>query len=153
VYIAPNNSSPVKQKILDGSRLSFNGRWSSQSTAPGLTFQTSNTAGDYVNATFDGEFLNHSFNARGTISDYSLTPGTAFVLRGMTTPKAGNYTIALDGVKSTFCAQSSFSVPNTTLFFATGLDDSVRHSIEVTNNGGELSLLEDGFATFVALSG
>lgn len=66
----------------------------------------------------------------------------------MITPSAANYSVTLDGITTTLCAQSSFTVPNTTLFFATGLNDSVIHSIEVTNNGGNFSLLENGFEIF-----
>ncbi len=70
---------------------------------------------------------------------------------GRTGPDAGNYSVTLDGVTTTLSAQSSFTVPNTTLFFATGLNDRVEHLVEVKNDGGKLSILENGFEAFVTL--
>jgi hypothetical protein len=70
----------------------------------------------------------------------------------MTTLEGANYSVTLDGITTALSARSLFLVPDTTLFFATGLNDSV-HSVEVTNNGGKLSLLEDGFRTVEASSG
>ena len=67
----------------------------------------------------------------------------------MTSPDAGNYSVTLDGITTTLSAQSSFTVPNTTLFFATGLNDSAEHLVEVKNDGGKLSILENGFEAFV----
>lgn len=96
--------------------------------------------------------VSFEFYPAKSISHYSPAPGTAFVLQGMTAPEAGNYSVTLDGNTTVLSAQSLFRVLNTTLFFATGLNDSVLHSVEVTNNGGKLSLLENGFLTVSAFS-
>ncbi len=68
----------------------------------------------------------------------------------MTGPQAGNYSVTLDGTVTRLAGQSQFTVCNTSLYFATGLNASVEHSLEVENEGGKLSLLENGFITFVS---
>jgi hypothetical protein len=68
----------------------------------------------------------------------------------MTGPEAGNYSVTLDGTVTTLAGQSPFTVYNTSLYFATGLNASVEHSLEVENESGKLSLLENGFITFVS---
>lgn len=139
---------------MDRNRVSFNGRWSFEpSSLADQTFHVSNTTGDRASATFNGKFLIHPSNSSMEHFSSLSTSGTAFILQGMTSPEAGNYSVTLDGTTTMFSARSSFKVLNTTLFFATGLNVSVTHSVEVTNNGGKLSLLEDGFWTVAAFSG
>lgn len=147
----PNGSCTFQPQTLDRNSVSYNGRWSFEPMASGPTVHTSTTTGDRASATFNGEFLETSSSMNQ--SHRSLTSGTAFILQGMTTLEAGNYSVTLDGITTMLSAQSSFTVLNTTLFLATGLNDSVVHSVEVTNNGGTLTLLEDGFGTFVATPG
>jgi hypothetical protein len=136
---------------LDRDSVSFHGRWSFESTLSlGQTFHTSTTTGDRASTIFNGE---SRYYFRYTLDELIISPGTTFILQGMTNSNAANYSVTLDGITSSLSAQSSFTVANTTLFFATGLNDSVLHSVEVTNNGGKLSLLENGFWVIAGFSG
>jgi len=68
----------------------------------------------------------------------------------MTGPEAGNYSVTLDGTITRLTGKSPFTVYNTSLYFATGLNSSVEHFVEVENEGGKLSLFENGFITFLS---
>jgi hypothetical protein len=68
----------------------------------------------------------------------------------MTGPEAGNYSVTLDGTIIRLTGKSPFTVYNTSLYFATGLNTSVEHFVEVENEGGKLSLFENGFITFLS---
>jgi hypothetical protein len=63
--------------------------------------------------------------------------GTAVIWSGLTTPLSGSYNISLDNAPpTTFSARSSFNASSpTALFYATGLDPSIVHRLEVINIG------------------
>ena len=63
--------------------------------------------------------------------------GSAVGLTGLTTPDSGAYNVTLDSEEPvTLTGRASFtSSEPTLLFFRTGLDPSVMHSIEVVNAG------------------
>ncbi|KAF8210665.1 hypothetical protein K438DRAFT_1810111 [Mycena galopus ATCC 62051] len=77
--------------------------------------------------------------------------GTAFQLMGSTSPQAGNYTVTLDNVTTSFSARSSFSEANSLLFFASGLDAQTTHHFNITNTQGATLVLPVGGASIWAL--
>ncbi|KAI0745858.1 hypothetical protein C8Q76DRAFT_607014 [Earliella scabrosa] len=99
--------------------VAFRGQWSFESgLLPGTsaTFHTSTNVGDRATVNFNG---------------------SAVGLTGLTTPASGAYTVSLDAEGPlTFSARASFtSNEPTLLFFRTGLDPAVMHTLEVVNAG------------------
>ncbi|KAI0744069.1 hypothetical protein C8Q80DRAFT_877003 [Daedaleopsis nitida] len=64
-------------------------------------------------------------------------PGSAVGLTGLTTPASGTYSVSLDQEQPlVFSARSSFTASSPTLlFFRSGLDPSVMHTLKVVNTG------------------
>ncbi|KAH9484874.1 hypothetical protein JR316_0001776 [Psilocybe cubensis] len=128
--IPVSSNTSFRQDIVVDNDIAFLGRWSFEQIPTGSSFHTSSTVGDRAMATFNG---------------------TALLIRGTTSPGAANYSVTLDNVTNSFSARSSFTDYESLLFFASGLDPNAMHSVEVRNQGGgELSLLVDGFSTFVS---
>ncbi|KDR67573.1 hypothetical protein GALMADRAFT_130366 [Galerina marginata CBS 339.88] len=126
IPVSSNVSFP-SQKLND-SDIAFLGHWSFQTVPSGSSFHKSSTAGDRAIMSFTG---------------------TAFLIQGITSPDAGNYTVTLDNVTSSLLSgRSSFTAYDSLLFYASGLDPEATHSVEVRNLGGDLSLLVDGVSTF-----
>ncbi|KAK7005805.1 hypothetical protein R3P38DRAFT_3404531 [Favolaschia claudopus] len=98
---------------------SFVGKWSFVNDSE--TSHQSTTAGDSASIHFNG---------------------TAVQLFGSISPEAGNYSVTLDNITTSFSAKSAFSQPNSLLFYASGLDAQVTHTLEIVNteDGGELIL-------------
>ncbi|KAF8149484.1 hypothetical protein B0H34DRAFT_802469 [Crassisporium funariophilum] len=121
-----------KSQTLNDNDIAFLGRWSFETAPSNASFHTSNTPGDRAVTTFNG---------------------TTFLLQGITSPHSGNYTVNLDNVTTVLSGRSSFTAYDSLLFFASGLDSNINHSVEVKNlGGGDLSLLVDGFTTFIPYS-
>nr|GAT58542.1 predicted protein [Mycena chlorophos] len=78
--------------------------------------------------------------------------GTAFQLRGTSSPNAGKYSVTLDNITSTYNAQSSFTESDTLLFYASGLDANRMHHVEINNTGGASLILPTQGAVVFALS-
>lgn len=73
-------------------------------------------------------------------------------MQGMTSPDAGGYSVTLDNVTTTLNGRSSFTVYDALLFFASGLNSTIEHTVVVENlDGGQLSLLSGGVNVFVPL--
>ncbi|GLB36973.1 hypothetical protein LshimejAT787_0400240 [Lyophyllum shimeji] len=120
------------RQSLDDRNISFSGQWTIQNNGqdPDEPYHHSMNKGDVARATFSG---------------------ASFLLSGRTSPKAGTYSVTLDNVTSTLSGRSSFTSPDTLLFFTTGLDPSSLHDVAVTNeDGAELSLKVGGFEAFAA---
>lgn len=67
----------------------------------------------------------------------------------MTSPNAGNYSVTLDDATTVLSGRSSFKQHDSLLYFATGLDPGVNHTVEIVNQGGhELSLGVQGFGVY-----
>ncbi|KAF5385911.1 hypothetical protein D9615_002628 [Tricholomella constricta] len=97
------------------------------------------------------ESYHHSV-IKGDVAQVTFS-GASFFLNGVTSPGAGTYSVVLDNVKSTLSGRSSFSNPNSLLFFATGLDPFKPHDVQVINeDGGELSLKVGGFKAYAVES-
>lgn len=125
---APPNATITKQTINDND-IAFFGRWSFETDPSGASFHTSQTLGDRAVTNFTG---------------------ATFLLYGMTSPSSGNYSVTIDNVTTNLSSQSSFAGLDSLLFFASDLDCTSVHSVEVANSGGgNLSLLVVGFNTFV----
>ncbi|PPR01256.1 hypothetical protein CVT24_006020 [Panaeolus cyanescens] len=128
----PSSNVSFQPQRVDETEMSFLGNWLRQTPFPGNTFHISNEIGARVITTFKGSSL---------------------LIQGKTSPTAADYQVTLDNSTSTsLSGRSSFTSFNTTLYFATGLDPSVTHSIEIRNaDGGELALLVGGFNTFTPI--
>ncbi|KAF4620281.1 hypothetical protein D9613_000204 [Agrocybe pediades] len=118
------DSSNVSSRLqpLDDNEVAFLGHWSFHTAPSGASFHTSITSGDRALTTFSG---------------------STFLLQGVTSPTATNYTVTIDNATSSILnGQSSFTSYNSLLFFASDLDPNGTHSVEVRNVGsGELSLI------------
>ncbi|PPQ89465.1 hypothetical protein CVT25_011991 [Psilocybe cyanescens] len=125
--IPVSSNASFRQDTIVDNDIAFLGRWSFETAPTGASLHSSSTSGDRATAVFNG---------------------TAFLIQGMTSPDAANYSVTLDNVTSSFSARSSFTDYESLLFFASGLDPNAMHSVEVRNqDGGELSLLVGGFST------
>ncbi|KAJ6498981.1 hypothetical protein C8R45DRAFT_1210836 [Mycena sanguinolenta] len=93
----------------------------------------------------------HQSTTAGDSASIQFT-GTAFQLLGSTSPQAGNYSVTLDNVTTSFSARSSFSQADSLLFFASGLDAETTHHLNITNTGGATLVLPTGGAIVWALS-
>ncbi|KAF7376434.1 hypothetical protein MSAN_00059000 [Mycena sanguinolenta] len=94
----------------------------------------------------------HQSTTAGDSASVQFT-GTAFQLLGSTSPQAGNYSVTLDNVTTSFSARSSFSQADSLLFFASGLDAETTHHLNITNTGGATLVLPANGAIVWALSG
>ncbi|OJT15425.1 hypothetical protein TRAPUB_8013 [Trametes pubescens] len=111
---ATASTSPVPDD-----QIAYRGQWS---FTPGLlpdstaSFHTSNNVGDRATLMFNG---------------------SAVGLTGLTTPASGAYTVSLDSEDPvTLSSRASFTASAPTLlFFRTGLDPTVMHTLEVVNAG------------------
>ncbi|KAG6919331.1 hypothetical protein DXG01_006877 [Tephrocybe rancida] len=126
----PSSASPDRQ-VLEDRKISFQGQWEFQNDSSNTPLHISLTKGDVAQTTF---------------SDWE---GASLLINGTTSPKAGVYSVVLDNVTSTLNGHASFTNPNTTLFYATGLDPTVLHDVQVINeDGSDLTLQYDGFEAF-----
>ncbi|KAJ6500189.1 hypothetical protein C8R47DRAFT_1317469 [Mycena vitilis] len=126
---SPNNvsSSNFTEQTLNDTAVAFQGQWSFSDSS-----HQSTTAGDSASLHFTG---------------------TSFLLRGSISPQAGNYSVTLDNVTTSFSAKSSFSQPDSLLFFASGLDAELDHKLKITNTQqGATLVLPLGGASVWALA-
>ncbi|KAJ7268659.1 hypothetical protein B0H12DRAFT_1320500 [Mycena haematopus] len=93
----------------------------------------------------------HQSTTAGDSASIQFT-GTALQLLGSTSPQAGNYTVTLDNVTTSFSARSSFSQANSLLFFASGLDAETTHHLNITNTDGATLVLPVGGASVWTLA-
>ncbi|KAH0589586.1 hypothetical protein J132_06672 [Termitomyces sp. J132] len=127
-----SSSSPLNLQPLNKSDILFSSNWGHQ-TIDNIQFHQSQTKDDVVKLTFSG---------------------AAFLLSGMTSPAAGKYSVVLDNSTSILTGQSIFNNTNTLLFYATGLDSTVPHHVQITNvDGSDLLLNQDGFQAFQITAG
>ncbi|TFK44161.1 hypothetical protein BDQ12DRAFT_708173 [Crucibulum laeve] len=125
---APSNLSYTSQ-VLNDSDIAFLGRWVLQNSTD-ADYRQSSTLGDRALA----KFL-----------------GSSFLLTGTTSPTSGNYSVTLDNITTTLSGRSSFTKHDTLLYYATGLDSSITHVVQVRNEGGgDLELKVGGFGVFSA---
>ncbi|KAL1745707.1 hypothetical protein HDZ31DRAFT_35835 [Schizophyllum fasciatum] len=130
---APSGSSLANMTVA-GSNITFSGSWS-------YTGATDNLPATYQSTEF-GDTAQAEFN------------GTAVFIRGQTSPNASRYNVTLDGNMTTrLSARSSFTKHDALLFYATGLDPNVTHTIDIANDqgGAVLAVNDDGFSV-VAMS-
>ncbi|KAF8271317.1 hypothetical protein EI94DRAFT_1784320 [Lactarius quietus] len=113
-----NSTSPnitFSTTTIDDTALPFTGRWSffnDSSLSPlDSTYHTTSNAGDFVSLNFSG---------------------TAISVFGFRDTTSGNFSVQLDNETVVLNAASS-SIEATTLFFRTGLNESVPHTLIITN--------------------
>ncbi|KAJ6594210.1 hypothetical protein B0H19DRAFT_1246903 [Mycena capillaripes] len=126
---SPSNvsSSNFTQQTLNESSVALHGQWSFSDSS-----HQSTTIGDSASFQFTG---------------------TSFQLMGSTSPQAGDYSVQLDdGVTTVFSAKSSFSQPDSLLFFASGLDAEVNHTLKLVNIEGATVVIPVGAASVWALA-
>ncbi|KAJ8518581.1 hypothetical protein ONZ45_g4358 [Pleurotus djamor] len=82
------------------------------------------------------------------INTTDASAGTAFSLFGTTSPSAGTFSVSVDGTISSVDARSSFTQPDTLLYFISGLDLNTTHTVQITNGQGELTVLTNGFVVY-----
>ncbi|KAH6906365.1 hypothetical protein BKA70DRAFT_406931 [Coprinopsis sp. MPI-PUGE-AT-0042] len=112
---------------LNSQSIAFNGRWS------------------FVSEGSTNRHLSQSPGDRATIR----FRGTAFLLRGTTSPSSGWYSVTLNNQTTTFSARSSFLAHDSLLYYATALEPNATHTITIANEGeGQLALSENGFRAF-----
>lgn len=142
ILIFPRNSLNFTQQPVNDLDVNFRGQWSFSGSS-----HTSTTAGDNASFQFTGQLVNHGpFFA-------DIYQGTSFQLIGSTSPQAGNYSVQLDnGGKTLFSAKSSFSQPDSLLFFASGLDAEVNHTLEIVNVEGATLVIPTNAASAWALA-
>ncbi|KZT29142.1 hypothetical protein NEOLEDRAFT_1167157 [Neolentinus lepideus HHB14362 ss-1] len=108
-------NATVASVPFDVKSISFAGSWQYQlwPVIPGqlLPFYVSNTAGDTATLNFSG---------------------SAITVSGFRNEGSGHYNVTLDGVTTSYDGQSSFTEP-ALLFYATGLNSSMSHSLTFTN--------------------
>ncbi|KAJ7091115.1 hypothetical protein C8R44DRAFT_719753 [Mycena epipterygia] len=128
---SPSNVSSLTftEQVLNDTAFAFRGQWSFLNDS-NLSHQ-STTAGDSASVQFTG---------------------TSFLLRGSTSPQAGRYSVTLDNVTTFFSGQSSFSQPDSLLFFASGLDAEIIHNLEINNTQGATLVLPVRGASVFALA-
>ncbi|KAF7321814.1 hypothetical protein MKEN_00703300 [Mycena kentingensis (nom. inval.)] len=124
----PNLSANFTETPINESAWSYSGRWSFLNESD--SSQISTSRGDTASLQFQG---------------------TAFVLRGGTSPDGGNYTVTLDNITTTYSSRSSFTLSDALLFYASGLDANVVHHLEVNNSDGSTLVLPLNGARVFAL--
>ncbi|KAI0358548.1 hypothetical protein OH77DRAFT_1397027 [Trametes cingulata] len=115
----PSPSATARTAPVPDDEIAYRGQWNfTPGLLPGSTvpFHTSNNVGDRATLLFNG---------------------SAVGLTGLTTPLSGAYNVSLDKEEPvTLSARASWTASSPTLlFFRTGLDPSVMHTIEVVNAG------------------
>ncbi|KAJ7217739.1 hypothetical protein GGX14DRAFT_695804 [Mycena pura] len=128
----PSNISSlqIQKYVLNDTDFSFRGHWSFVNDS-NLSYHQSTTAGDTALLQFKG---------------------TTFLLRGFTSPEAGNYSVTLDNVTTLFSSRSSFSQTNSLLFFSSGLDVEMIHTLLINNTEGASLALPVGGASVFSLA-
>ncbi|KAI5890681.1 uncharacterized protein SCHCODRAFT_02632581 [Schizophyllum commune H4-8] len=128
-----SGSSLANMTVADGD-ISFSGGWAdTDATDNAPATHQSTGAGDAAQAEFNG---------------------TAVFIRGQTSPKASRYNVTLDGNMTTqLSARSSFTNHDALLFYATGLDPNVTHTIDIVNDqdGAVLALNREGFSVMTVM--
>jgi hypothetical protein len=77
--------------------------------------------------------------------DVSSYSGTGITVNGLRSPDCGRYRVVLNGQVSSFSARSSFTEPDSLLFFAIGLDAEATHQLTIFNDEGmALALRSEG---------
>ncbi|KAI0373937.1 hypothetical protein BV20DRAFT_589765 [Pilatotrama ljubarskyi] len=115
----PSPSTTARTAPVPDDEIAYRGQWNfTPGLLPGSTvpFHTSNNVGDKATLLFNG---------------------SAVGLTGLTTPASGAYNVSLDHEEPvTLSARASWTASSPTLlFFRTGLDPSIMHTIEVVNAG------------------
>ncbi|KAJ6587224.1 hypothetical protein DFH09DRAFT_1028471 [Mycena vulgaris] len=128
---SPSNVSSLNftEQVLNDTDFAFRGKWSFQNDSD--SSHKSTTVGDSALLQFTG---------------------ASFLLRGSTSPEAGRYSVTLDNVTTFFSGKSSFSQPDSLLFFASGLNAETVHNLEINNTQGATLVLPIGGASVFALA-
>ncbi|WVN85481.1 uncharacterized protein L203_100627 [Cryptococcus depauperatus CBS 7841] len=72
--------------------------------------------------------------------------GASITVTGVVCPTCSTYTVNLDSTKATYDSSNNATVHDTLLFFATNLDTSTTHTLQIEAQGGGLVI--DGFTAF-----
>ncbi|KAI0823615.1 hypothetical protein BC628DRAFT_1324565 [Trametes gibbosa] len=117
---SPTISTTASTVPVPDDAIAYRGQWNfTPGLLPGSTtsFHTSNNVGDRATLVFNA--------------------GSAVGLTGLTTPASGAYNVSFDNEGPlTFSSRASFTASAPTLlFFRTGLDPSVMHTLEIVNAG------------------
>ncbi|KAG6877898.1 hypothetical protein C0993_002563 [Termitomyces sp. T159_Od127] len=125
IHFSTSSRSPLNLATLNDTF--FQGSWGLKNMN-NATFHQSQTKGDVVKLTFTG---------------------ASFFLNGLTSPTSGTYSVTVDNDTSTLSGKSTFTNPDTLLFYVTGLDPTVSHKVKITNEEDhDLLLRLDGFQAF-----
>jgi hypothetical protein len=107
------------------------------------TYHVSNHAGDFVNFNFSGAFTSSATlhpSVPLTAPSRPLSLGSAVTVFGLRDVSSGNFSVQLDNDSVTLNGASSSEVA-TTLFFRTGLDNTIPHSLTITNEADGLLVI------------
>ncbi|KAF4598047.1 hypothetical protein EYR38_006441 [Pleurotus pulmonarius] len=125
IPVNDSSSLPIISNPLQEHVINFNGAWSFQNISSTGASHSSRKKGDRVATRFIG---------------------TAFSLRGTTSPSAGRFTVHVDGETTTLSGQSSFTNPDALLYFISGMNASMTHDILIINDEDrDLTVLSEGF--------
>ncbi|KAG6849640.1 hypothetical protein H0H93_006644 [Arthromyces matolae] len=138
ITVIPGNEGTI---FFDRAIVYFNaparGQWGLENI-DGSSYHQSQNKGDIALTTFTGTYA-HEISGKGG----------PLLITGATSPSAGTYAITLDNVTSTFTGQSSSTNTDVVLFYATDLDPTITHDVQIKNeDGGNLSLKVAGFQVF-----
>jgi hypothetical protein len=76
------------------------------------------------------------------------------MVKGIISPSAGQYSVILDNMTTTYSAQSSFTQPDTLFFYVTGLNGNQTHDIVIQNEEDKtLAIQASGFVVTNAQGG
>jgi hypothetical protein len=127
--------------ITDDTALPFTGEWifenDSSLSLLDSTYHTTTNAGDFVDFNFTGAFVSLPVFHLSNYTLASLSLGTAVTIFGFRDANSGRFTVRLDNDSVTFNAASS-TKEATTLFFRTGLNNSIPHTLTITNDDDNL---------------
>ena len=133
---------------LNSQSIAFSGRWSFVSEGD-TNRHLSQSPGDTATIRFRGQPLCFFILLPDHFGNHYRTLGTAFLLRGTTSPNSGKYSVTLNNQTTALSARSSFLAHDTLLFYTTALEPNATHTITIANEGeGQLALSEDGFRAF-----
>jgi hypothetical protein len=123
--------------VIEDTTLPFTGQWSFQNDSSlsllDSTYHTTTNAGDSVNYNFSGAFISVPVSSPLTEHPHCCaSPGTAITIFGFRDATAGRFSVKLDNDTVVLNGASS-TKEATTLFFRTGLNNSVEHTLTITN--------------------
>ncbi|THU94145.1 hypothetical protein K435DRAFT_756748, partial [Dendrothele bispora CBS 962.96] len=126
--IQATSSLPLSNQIFDDRSIELSGFWAPDSTN---SSRVSSTLGDAANVTF---------------------LGASFIIRGVVSPGGANYSVTLDNdTTPTLSSRATLTKNDSVLFYASGLDPSAVHNLQMLNQGGgNLTLPFGGFTVFAS---